>query len=258
MKVLLIEDESIAMRMLRKVILAVNPKIEIIEELESVAEALKWFELHPNESLDLIFSDIQLSDGLSFDIFDRLEMNTPIIFTTAYNEYAIRAFKVNGIDYLLKPIKEADVSNALKKIEKSRTFFSRQQLVDLQTLIQNLQIPSFTPDPTFIAYQKDKMIPVQGQTIAWFHTQNQIVTAVLDNSTKVHLNETLEEIEKRLPKSSFFRVNRQYIIARKAIFEVQIYFNNRLAIKLVPSAQETVVVSRERVSLFRNWLQNLL
>jgi Response regulator of the LytR/AlgR family len=255
MKVVLIEDEAIAMRMLRKILLVIDNTIEIVAEIESVTDGVHWFKKNERAYIDLVFSDIQLSDGLSFEIFDQLSITLPIIFTTAYNEYAIRAFRVNGIDYLLKPIKEEDVKAALQKFEQSKVQYNQSQLIELQQLMRSFQLPHTLPDPTFLTYHKDKIIPVQSENIAWINTQNQIVTVVMTNNQKLQLNETLEEIEKRLPEQKFFRANRQYIIARKAVVEAELYFNNRLSVKLNPPAAETVIVSRERVSQFLNWLQ---
>lgn len=258
MNIILIEDEAIAMRMLRKVILATEKDAVIVAELESVADALKWFTSNSSTMVDVIFSDIQLSDGLSFEIFESLPLQLPVIFTTAYNEYAIRAFKVNGVDYLLKPIQEKEVEAALSKLKLTKSLFSKQQMTEIQLLMQQFQPAHVQLNPTFLAFQKEKIIPVKSENIAWMNTQNQILTAVLANNQKMHLEETMDNIEKRLPKTEFFRVNRQYIVSRKAIVEAEFYFNNRLSLKLIPPAPETVIVSRERVTLFRNWLQGIL
>jgi two-component system, LytTR family, response regulator LytT len=258
MNIVLIEDEAIAMRMLRKVILSVENSAVIVAELESIADALQWFAANRNTAVDVIFSDIQLSDGLSFEIFESLQLNFPVIFTTAYNEYAIRAFKVNGIDYLLKPVQEKEVEAALSKLKQTKSRFSQQQMFEIQQMMQQFQAAPVQLNPTFLAFQKEKIIPVKSENIAWLNTQNQILTAVLANSQKMHLEETMDNIEKRLPKAEFFRINRQYIVSRKAIVEAEFYFNNRLSLKLLPPATETVIVSRERVALFRNWLQGIL
>lgn len=258
MKIILIEDEAIAMRMLRKLITGIDNQTQFIAELESVADAKKWFQKNKDLDVDLIFSDIQLSDGLSFEIFESLQLEYPIVFTTAYNEYAIRAFKVNGLDYLLKPIKENEIAVALQKFKQSKNKYSSRQLVELQQLIQSFQPASLALKPTFLAYQKDKIIPVQSANIAWLNTQNQIVTAVMNNNQKLHIDETMDVIEKRLPVADFFRINRQFIISRNAVIEAQVYFNNRLSLKHIPPCPETVIVSRERVAFFRNWLQGIL
>jgi len=258
MNIILIEDEAIAMRMLHKVILAVDSTAIIVAELESVAEAKKWFALNNTSAVDVIFSDIQLSDGLSFEIFEAFQIQLPVIFTTAYNEYAIRAFKVNGVDYLLKPIQKKDVEVAIQKLRLTKSLFGQKQLNDIQMLMQQLQLPTAMPDPTFLAFQKEKIIPVKSENIAWMNTQNQVLTVVLLTNQKLHLEETMDTVEKRLSKADFFRINRQYIVARKAIVEAEYYFNNRLSLKLMPASPETVVVSRERVTLFRSWLQGIV
>lgn len=258
MNVVLIEDEAIAMRMLRKLLLAMDRSIVVLAELESVTEAKKWFSDNTNLEIDVVFSDIQLSDGLSFDIFESLQLQFPVIFTTAYNEYAIRAFKVNGVDYLLKPIKEAEVKIALNKLQHTKSGFSKLQLSEIQQLMQQFQPAVANVSPSFLAFQKDKIIPVKSETIAWMCIQNQVLTVMLVNGQKFHLEETMDSVEKRLPKADFFKINRQYIVARKSILEAEFYFNNRLSLKLNPTTSETVVVSRERVALFRNWLQGIL
>jgi len=258
MNIVLIEDEAIAMRMLRKVILSIEKDAVIVAEIDSVADALSWFASNRNTTVDVIFSDIQLSDGLSFEIFESLNLQLPVIFTTAFNEYAIKAFKVNGVDYLLKPIQEVEVKVALNKLKQTKSQFSQQQLTEIQNLMLRLQAPVVAPSPTFLAYQKDKIIPVKSETIAWMNTQNQVLTVVLQNNQKPHLEETMDTVEKRLPAAEFFRINRQYIVSRKAIVEAEYYFNNRLSLKLNPSSTETVIVSREKVSQFRNWLQGIL
>jgi len=258
MNIVLIEDEAIAMRMLRKVIMSVDKNAVIIAELESVADACNWFSSVKELTVDVVFSDIQLSDGLSFEIFESLKLDIPVIFTTAYNEYAIRAFKVNGVDYLLKPIQEKEVEIALNKLRQTKSILSTQQLNEIKQLMNQFQTVPVQLNPTFLAIQKDKIIPVKSENIAWISIQNQMLTALLFNNHKMHFDETMDNVEKRLPKSEFFRVNRQYIVSRKAIVEAEFYFNNRLSLKLLPPAPETVVVSRERVALFRNWLQGMI
>jgi DNA-binding LytR/AlgR family response regulator len=156
MNIVLIEDEAIAMRMLRKVILAIEKDAVIVAELESVADALKWFAANRSTTVNVIFSDIQLSDGLSFEIFESIPMQLPVIFTTAYNEYAIRAFKVNGVDYLLKPIQEKEVEVALNKLKQTKTLFSQQQLFDIQQIMQQFQPAQTQLNPTFFGFSERK------------------------------------------------------------------------------------------------------
>jgi two-component system response regulator LytT len=252
MKVLIIEDEGIAIRKLRKILLGIDPDIEIVAELVSVYDAKLWFQKHPVAGVDLLFSDIQLSDGLCFEIFENLGTNIPIIFTTAYNEYALRAFKLNGVDYLLKPIQKEELAQALAKFEQTKKMYSHNQLIDIQSLIKQFQQPAQS-SPSFITYQKEKLLPLPCETIAYFYTQNQVVYAVVDKN-EYALDETMEEIENRLPLHLFFRANRQFIIQRKYVANAETYFNNRLLVRLSVKTRDEIIISREKTTLFKNWL----
>ena len=252
MKIVLIEDEGIALRKLRKVITEIDPDTVIVAELESVYDAVNWFRLHNSSDIDLIFSDIQLSDGLSFEIFETLNMHLPIIFTTAYDEFALRAFKLNGVDYLLKPIQKEEVQKALDKFARTKTGYSQDQLWHLNQIITQLKLPIKVP-PVFISYSKDQMIPVHADSVVCFYTSNQVVFAMTENREYV-MNETLEEIESRLPGDIFFRANRQFIIQKKYVANAEIFFNNRLVVHLQMKTSEKIIISREKSVLFKDWL----
>ena len=252
MKVVIIEDESIAIRKLKKLISEINPEIEIIAELESVYDAKKWFQSNSISKIDLLFSDIQLSDGLSFEILEKIDLKLPIIFTTAFDEYALKAFKLNGVDYLLKPIQKEELKQAIDKFESTKKLYSQNQLIDIQLLINQFKHSSIK-FPNFISYQKDKLIPIVCENVAYFYIQNLIVYAVIDKTEYV-LDETMDEIEKRLPSQLFFRANRQFIIQKKYILNAEIYFNNRLILRLIVKTPEDIIISREKTSLFKNWL----
>ncbi len=252
MRVVIIEDEGIAIRKLKKLISEINSEIEIVAALESVYDAKKWFQSHSLSEIDLLFSDIQLSDGLSFEIFETIPVNLPIIFTTAYDEYALRAFKLNGVDYLLKPIQKEELKQAISKFEHTKKLYSQNKLADIQALINQFQ-HSVVNYPSFISYQKDKLIPLNCENIAYFYIQNLIVYAVVDKTEYV-LDETMDEIEKRLPAQFFFRANRQFIIQKKYVSTAEIYFNNRLLVRLTVKIPEEIIISREKTALFKNWL----
>jgi two-component system LytT family response regulator len=252
MKIILIEDEGIALRRLRKIIAEINPDIEIVAELESVYAAANWFRQHNQDDIDLIFSDIQLSDGLSFEIFESLDMHLPIVFTTAYDEFALRAFKLNGVDYLLKPIQKEEVKKALDKFTRIKSGYSQDQLLHLNHIIRQLKQPVKT-SPVFISYVKDQMIPVAADSVLCFYTSNQAVFAMMEQREYV-INETLEEIENRLPGDLFFRANRQFIIQKRFVTNAELYFNNRLIVHLTGKTSEKIVISREKVNLFKEWL----
>ena len=252
MRVILIEDEGIALRKFKKILQEVNNEIEISAELESVYDANKWFQTHSLDEIDLVFSDIQLSDGLSFEIFERLQASLPIIFTTAYDEYALRAFKLNGIDYLLKPIQKDELKSALEKFELTKKQYSQGQLYDIQNLIKQFQQPIINT-PSFISFQGEKLIPLSCETIAYFYTQNQIVYAVIERNKYV-LEETMDEIERRLSTHLFFRANRQFIIQKKFISNAELYFNNRLLVHLTLKTPDDIIISREKAAQFKSWL----
>jgi DNA-binding LytR/AlgR family response regulator len=251
-RVILIEDEGIALRKFKKILQEVNNEIEISAELESVYDANKWFQTHSLDEIDLVFSDIQLSDGLSFEIFERLQASLPIIFTTAYDEYALRAFKLNGIDYLLKPIQKDELKSALEKFELTKKQYSQGQLYDIQNLIKQFHQPIINI-PSFISFQGEKLIPLSCETIAYFYTQNQIVYAVIERNKYV-LEETMDEIERRLSTHQFFRANRQFIIQKKFISNAELYFNNRLLVHLTLKTPNDIIISREKAAQFKSWL----
>lgn len=252
MRIVIIEDESIAIRKLKKLLFEIKPDIEIIAELESVYDSKNWFQSNFLSEIDLLFSDIQLSDGLSFEIFESINVQLPIIFTTAFDEYALKAFKLNGVDYLLKPIQKEELTKAIDKFEKTKKMYSHNQLIDIQLLINQFQNRAIKY-PSFICYQKDKLIPLACENIAYFYIKNHIVYAVVEK-TEYILEENMDEIEKRLPTHLFFRANRQFIIQKKFVSNAEIYFNNRLIVRLILKTPEDIIISREKTSLFKSWL----
>ncbi|MCD6659090.1 MAG: LytTR family DNA-binding domain-containing protein [Lentimicrobium sp.] len=252
MKVVIIEDEGIATRRLKKIIHEIDPQINIIAEIDSVEEGLKWFRKYSTTQIDLVFSDIHLSDGLAFEIFEDTHIAIPVIFTTAYDVYALRAFKLNGVDYLLKPIQKADLEKAIAKLQQTKKMYSHQQLSDIQTLISQFSNQA-SKNQSFISYQKDRIIPLEAGNIAYFFIENLIVYAVT-GTQKYVLEENMEDIEKRLSDTMFFRANRQFIIQRKYVVSAELYFNNRLLVHLNVTTPEPVIISREKSAAFKNWL----
>ena len=255
MKVVIIEDEGIATRRLKKIIHEIDSHIIIIGEIESVEDGKAWFRTNSHLGIDLIFSDIQLSDGLSFEIFEESQLELPVIFTTAYDEYALRAFKLNGIDYLLKPIQKSDLEKAIRKLEQTKKLYSHNHFADIQLLINQFSQQAIKKTG-FISFQKDKIIPLESENIACFYIENLIVYAV-NEKQKYVLEETMEDIEKRLPVSQFFRANRQFIIQRKYVTEAEVYFNNRLLVHITVKTPEPVIISRGKSAAFKNWLAGL-
>ncbi|MCU0427772.1 MAG: LytTR family DNA-binding domain-containing protein [Candidatus Kapabacteria bacterium] len=261
MNVVLIEDEDIAMRKLRSMILAIDRSVTIVAELSSVEEAGVWFRENLHKAhIDLIVSDIQLSDGLVFEIFEGVHLTIPIIFTTAFNEYAIKAFAVHGLDYLLKPIRSEDLKRSLEKFHQNKLLYSGEAMREVQRLLAAMQHTSTLPapnilSPTFLATSGNRIIPLPAESVAFFFMKNQFVRAMHTNRNDYALDETLEEIEARLPKHNFFRANRQYIISRTAVVSAEPSLGNRLLVRLQPPAQEAVIMSREKVSAFKAWLR---
>jgi len=252
MNIVIIEDERIAIRKLKKTIGEIDSEIQIVAELESVYDAKKWFQSHKLTEIDLVFSDIHLSDGLSFEIFENIDLEIPIVFTTAYDDYALRAFKLNGVDYLLKPIQKEELEKAISKFRQIKLRYAQNQLVDIKSLMIQFQQPK-SSFPSFISYQKDRLLPLESEKIAFFYINNLIVYAVIEND-KFVLGDTMDEIERRLPSQFFFRANRQFIVQKKFISNAEIYFNNRLIIHLNIKTPEEIIISREKVSTFKDWL----
>ncbi|MBL7993484.1 MAG: response regulator transcription factor [Candidatus Kapabacteria bacterium] len=267
MNLVLLEDEDIAMRKLRSMITELDRTATILAELSSVEEAMTWFQENMGRvKIDMIVSDIQLSDGLSFEVFEAFALAVPIVFTTAYNEYAVQAFSVHGLDYLLKPIRNDDLKRAFEKYHHNKLLYSGDALREVQRLLGEMHharttahtaAPSSFGMPTFLASSGNRIIPLSAEKIAYFFMKNQLVWAMYDHKQEYALDETLEEIEARLPPQSFFRANRQYIIHRKAILSADAYYGSRLLVHLQPSAQEAVIISREKVGVFKAWLRGM-
>jgi two-component system, LytTR family, response regulator LytT len=250
MKTIIIEDEKPAARMLQRKLERLQIPVEVM--LHSVKEASDWFELNPQP--DLIFLDIQLSDGLSFEIFEKLSIQSPVIFTTAYDEYALRAFKLNSIDYLLKPIDEDDLAVAIDKY-KSRISTDSKKIMDIN-MIRQLFSSSQEPEyrKRFSAKVGDhiKIIPIEEVEVIYSEYKGTFLHT-FEGRTYL-LDTTLEALEKEMNPQQYFRVSRKFLIALPAIKDIVIYSNSRLKVSLKSYNKEDVIVSRERVGDFKAWL----
>lgn len=249
MKVLLIEDEDAAVRRLEKILKEADAAIEIVKSLDSVEASIDWLRNHP--APDLIFMDIQLADGSSFEIFEHCTVKCPVVFTTAYDEYALKAFKVNAIDYLMKPIKPAEVVAA---IEKYRSLH-KVALPDYQALLDKLQQPQ-TPLLRRILVKLGQSIRlIDMDDIAYFYTRDKISFLVTKNTHKrFPIDYPLDKLEGMLNQSVFYRINRQFIIHISAIKEMHPYSKSRIKIDLDPPSDIETIVSTERASDFKQWL----
>ncbi len=255
MKAVIIEDEALAAKDLRKLLHEVDPGIDIIATLGGVAPAKEWLNKHPQP--DLIFMDIQLSDGVSFDLFNQVNIECPVIFTTAYNEYAIQAFKVNSIDYLLKPIGQPELRAALTKFNKLRSQLSAPVLQhQIQALIQDLGIPQPHKKykERFMAHFKNTLVPVPADRVALFTKDELIYLVTFDNQRMIANFDTLEEVEHVLNPSQFFRANRQYIIHLDAVEHIKHGFNGKIIVKLKSPLFLELDISREKASAFKDWI----
>lgn len=250
MNIIIIEDEKPSARLLQRKVEKLGFQITTL--LHSVEEAINWFQ--NNSHPDLIFLDIQLSDGLSFEIFDAVDIKSAIIFTTAYDEYALRAFKLNSIDYLLKPIDEDDLEVAVNKF-KARQPKAEVLSLDFETIkkmLVNPEVKTYKKRFTIKTGQHLKMINID--EVECFYSENKgTYLHTLDNRNYL-LDGTLEQLEMELDPKDFFRVSRKFIIPMKAIKDILVYSNSRLKVILPTYKEDEVIVSREKVSDFKNWI----
>ncbi|MDR0395128.1 MAG: LytTR family DNA-binding domain-containing protein [Tannerella sp.] len=249
MKVLIVEDETAAYENLVDILNEIDPLIEITGNTESISQTIQWLRTYPLP--DLILMDIHLSDGSAFSIFDAIEVETPIIFTTAYDEYAIEAFKVNSIDYLLKPIKSDELERALQKFGK----WKRSDIVEYLSRLTQL-----TPTPRYkdklLIPVKDKLIPVDLPDVSCFYTTDKTTRIFLKNGESYPFSKTLEQISASLNPVDFCRANKQFIIARNSVKNITIWFDNRLLITLDTEVPERIYISKNKAAEFKSWIVN--
>jgi two-component system response regulator LytT len=250
MNILIIEDEAMSAEDLTEIVQKANPEITIVATLESVKESIDY--LKPGPDIDLIFSDIQLGDGLSFEIFNTVSISTPIIFCTAYDQYALEAFKSNGIDYVLKPFNDQSIISALNKFSRLKDYF-KPSVIDYGELIRQLGKTSKSPAASVLIYQKDKVFPLKLEEIALFYIANEITHVVCLNKKTYIISQKLDELE-AIAGSRFFRVNRQYLINKVAIRDAEVYFHRKYVVNLSIDFEDKIIVSKNRVSAFFPWL----
>jgi len=247
MKALIIEDELMAAKTLKKLLGEVSPDTEIVGVLESIEDSVDWISQHPMP--DLIFMDIHLADGSSFTIFDRVTVTCPVIFTTAYDEYALKAFEVNSIDYLLKPISKEALERAVAKYHNLGRGLEQQQL---EALLKHLGAkPKYKS--CFLLPERDKLVPLPTSDIAYAYIDTKTVKLVTFDDKTYYMNQTLDDILAQLDPQLFFRANRQFLISRNAVKDVSVWFGNKLAINLTVETPEKVIVSKARVAEFKAW-----
>jgi two-component system, LytTR family, response regulator LytT len=248
MKILIIEDETEAAKNIVWLLKNLDPKVDIIGIIDTVTKGIAYLktETHP----DLIISDIQLADGNSFEIFDQVKPQCAVIFTTAFDSYAIKAFEVNSIDYLLKPINQNAMAKAIEKYKS----LNKSTSIDLSDLLKSMQEPR-TYRKSFLVRFRDKMLPIHTEAFSYFYIKDGSVYGKTMDDKAYVIDEKLEDLESQLPPTDFFRANRQYIVSRAAIKEIDFYFNGRLSLVTNPIAIGQILISKEKVSIFKKWFE---
>jgi len=250
---LIVEDEPYAQNELKRLLKNSKFDIHVLDCIDSVEDCVNW--LKTNDDPELIFMDIQLSDGLSFDVFNKIKVTVPVIFTTAYDEYAIRAFKVNSVDYLLKPIKQDDLNNALDKFESiSKKYGEATTTLNLNQVEQLLNLNKQQYKSRFIAKIGDQIKHIDINDVAYFQAEDNEVMIITKSNSKYIIEYSLDQLGGLLDPGAFFRANRSFIVTVEAIEKINKYFNSRLHLELIPATEETVLISRVKVPDFLNWI----
>lgn len=251
MKTLIIEDEKAALRNLKAAMKEVDADFDIVGETDSVTGTVEWFASHPMP--ELVFMDIHLADGSAFGIFEQTDITCPIIFTTAYDEYALQAFRVNSIAYLLKPISSDDLQKAIDKLNMLGGTGARQTATDLQALMRALKREESYKTHFLVPVKGDRFVPVSVDQISYFYIDGGSVKAVTRSAETYDFQQTLDELAELLNPRQFFRANRQYIVAHKAVTGASLWFGGRMVLQLTPPTTEKVLISKARVPAFREW-----
>lgn len=247
-KVLIIEDEQPAQEHLNRMLLALYPDAQVLARIETVKAAVAWLS---NHTADLIFLDIHLADGISFSIFEQVRINTPVIFTTAYDEYAIKAFKINSIDYLLKPIDEDDLSRALQKYEQLHPPAIEW---NIEALAKAIRQPSAVWQERFLVHRGERLMSVPTDQIAYFEGEDRYVYLIKKDGAKFIVDYRLSDLVQILNPQHFFRLNRSFIAHFSAIDTIVNLSKSRIKVDLTPMAKRPVIVSSETCQPFKDWL----
>ena len=252
MKVLIIEDEPQSAETLSEIIGEVYPAVQVLGVLQSIEQSVTWLSL-PGNQPELIFMDIQLADGISFEIFSRVEVACPVIFCTAFDQYTLQAFKSNGIEYILKPVKKEDIRAAFDKVEKLKNAFGNG--TEILNTLKNVFTEKKNYKTSILIRYRESYIPVAIEDIALFILENEVVYAYRFDQQKHAIFKTLEELESSLDPEQFYRINRQVLISRRAVQEIQPYFNRKMIIRPPFPFSEKLIVSRLKVSPFMHWME---
>lgn len=252
MKILIVEDEYKTAQLLKELIeLRANYTVETI--CDSVEAAVHYLQLHQH-NLDIVFMDIQLSDGQSFEIFDQVTVKLPVIFCTSYDDFMLKAFNNNGIGYILKPFNKNDIYQAISKVEELKNSFVKQSFENLN--FKELLTPQKTYQTSFLVRFRDKIHPILVSDIAFVHLENETVYLYNFKGEKYSISKSLDDIEALISPNQFYRINRQMIINRKIIKDIETYFNQRVVVQLTIPTPEQAIVPRLKVAPFLTWVEN--
>jgi two-component system, LytTR family, response regulator LytT len=252
MKVLIIEDEELAVRKLEKILAGMEKPIQIVGITDSIESSVAW--LKSNPAPDLILMDIELADGQSFEIFNCIEVVSPVIFTTSYDEYALKAFKVNSVDYLLKPIQKEELQAALDKFAKIQGKTKPDVNIDnlVEALSQKLQAREYRK--RFLVKHAQKLLSLEVDDIAYFYSDGRVNFFKTKDNRRIIVDYTLDELEEMLDPNAFFRISRSFLISIDCVEKIDEYFGNRLILNLKPQNDKEALVSREKVMSFKTWM----
>ncbi|MBS2099860.1 LytR/AlgR family response regulator transcription factor [Carboxylicivirga linearis] len=255
--VIIVEDEVHSAGMLKEMILSLRPEWNVMAILQSVSETVEW--LKENTENIVIFLDIELADGNSFSIFEQMKVEHPVIFTTAYNEFALKAFQLNSIDYLLKPIKESELLKSIEKFERAIELFETNVVqsdksVDYQQLAKNIMSASGGYRKRFLISKRDSFFKLPVEDIAYFYFESRVTFAVSFDGKQHIINQALDKLEEELDPQMFFRTNRQSIVNIEAIDHFEAYFSGKLVVKLVNKLNDKIMISRGKAVQFKDWV----
>jgi two-component system, LytTR family, response regulator len=257
MNILIVEDEELAVKKLQKTLAAVAPDANVVAITDSIKSTVEWLE--ENTSPDLILMDIELSDGQSFEIFSRIQLKSAVIFTTSYDEYALKAFKVNSIDYLLKPVQKEDLEAALKKFHEMKTMYNQGSSgkdMNVESLINELRNKLQPKEyrKRFLVKNAQKLVSIEVEEIAYFFSDGRLNFFKTYDNKKYVVDYTMDELEEMLNPERYFRISRSFYIAVDSVDQIHDYFGNRLLLHLKPEVDKEAIVSREKVSDFKKWM----
>ncbi len=255
MKILIVEDEDLAVKKIRKTLADVDAEAEVVGVTDSIKTSVEW--LRNNPSPDLILMDVELSDGQSFEIFSRMDVKSPVIFTTSYDEFALKAFKVNSVDYLLKPIQKEDLDKALLKYRHLKTLYAENTAalnVDsiVQEIKQKLQPKEYRK--RFLVKNGQRLVSVEVEEIAFFFSDGRLNFFKTFDNKKYVVDYTMDELEDMLDTQKYFRISRSFYVSVNSVEQIHDYFGNRLLLNVKPAVEKEAIVSREKVGDFKKWM----